>query len=166
MDFHLRGDRSRKHNYRDAHSTKSLWRCTSEGSLVVAALCASFSGIGASDPITVLLAPKPSGGSISPLELHAAFLFALIARTTPANDVITGRLLEGGPQIMAARLGNVLCWLGCIIDAVVVLSVVAVVVADNTYTPEQRPYAIGLAVVLGAIPMGIGRALRYILAGT
>jgi hypothetical protein len=54
MDFHLRGDRSRKHNYRDAHSTKSLWRCTSEGSLVVAALCASFSGIGASDPITAL----------------------------------------------------------------------------------------------------------------
>ena len=48
----------------------------------------------------------------------------------------------------------------------VVLSVVAVVVADNTYTPEQRPYAIGLAVVLGAIPLGIGRALRYILAGT
>jgi hypothetical protein len=67
---------------------------------------------------------------------------------------------------MAARLGNVLCWLGCIIDAVVVLSVVAVVVADNSYTPEQRPYAIGLAVVLGAIPLGIGRALRYILAGT
>jgi len=66
---------------------------------------------------------------------------------------------------MAARLGNVLCWLGCVIDAVVVLSVVAVVVADNI-TPEQRPYAIGLAVVLGAIPMGIGRTLRYILAGT
>ena len=67
---------------------------------------------------------------------------------------------------MAARLGNFLCWLGCIIDAVVVLSVVAVVVADNTYPPEQRPYAIGLAVVLGAIPLGIGRALRYLLAGT
>jgi hypothetical protein len=49
---------------------------------------------------------------------------------------------------------------------VVVLSVVAVVVADNTYTSEQRPYAIGLAVVLGAIPMGLGRTLRYILAGT
>jgi hypothetical protein len=67
---------------------------------------------------------------------------------------------------MVARLRNVLCWLGCIIDAVVVLSVVAVVVADNIYTPGQRPYTIGLAVVLGAIPMGIGRALRYILAGT
>ena len=26
------------------------------------------------------IAPKPSGGSISPLEAHAAFLFALIAR--------------------------------------------------------------------------------------
>ena len=67
---------------------------------------------------------------------------------------------------MAARLGNVLCWLGCIIDAVVVLSVVALVVADNTYTPEHRAYAIMLAVVLGAIPLGIDRALRYILAGT
>jgi membrane-associated PAP2 superfamily phosphatase len=67
---------------------------------------------------------------------------------------------------MAARLGNVLCWLGGIIDAVVVLSVVALVVADNTYTPEHRAYAIMLAVVLGAIPLGIGRALRYILAGT
>jgi hypothetical protein len=128
----------------------------------------AYHGIGASDPITALLAPKPSGGSISPLELHAAFLFALIARTTPANDYPcrNGATAERGPQIMAARLGNVLCWLGCIIDAVVVLSVVAVVVADNTYTPEQRPYAIGLAVVVGAIPMGIGRALRYILAGT
>ena len=30
----------------------------------------------------------------------------------------------------------------------------------------RRPYAIGLAVVLGAMPLGIGRALRYILAGT
>ena len=40
------------------------------------------------------------------------------------------------------------------------------VVADNTYTPEHRAYAIMLAVVLGAIPLGIGRALRYILAGT
>ena len=43
---------------------------------------------------------------------------------------------------------------------------VALVVADNTYTPEHRAYAIMLAVVLGAIPLGIGRALRYILAGT
>jgi hypothetical protein len=39
---------------------------------------------------------------------------------------------------MAARLGNVLRWLGCVIDAVVVLSVVAVVVADNTYTRRKR----------------------------
>ena len=28
------------------------------------------------------IAPKPSGGSISPLEAHAAFLFALIANSS------------------------------------------------------------------------------------
>jgi hypothetical protein len=90
---------------------------------------------------------------------------------SPRRPETTQHLLYrlGADVAPASRAGEQrfeFCWLGCVIDAVVVLSVVAVVVADNTYTPEQRPNAIGLAVVLGAIPLGIGRALRYILAGT
>ena len=80
--------------------------------------------------------------------------------------LLTTSVLQAKAEPPDEQALHLLNWLGCLIDAVVVLSVVAVVVADNTYTPEQRPYAIGLAVVLGAIPLGIGRALRYILAGT
>ena len=80
--------------------------------------------------------------------------------------LLTTSVLQAKAEPPDEQALHLLNWLGCIIDAVVVLSVVAVVVADNTYTPEHRAYAIGLAVVLGAIPLGIDRALRYILAGT
>jgi hypothetical protein len=65
---------------------------------------------------------------------------------------------------MAARLGRVLYWLGCIIGAVVVLVVVAVAFI-NPGLAEDRGIIVGLGIVLGAISWGIGRALRYILAG-
>ena len=52
------------------------------------------------------IAPKPSGGSISPLEAHAAFLFVLIARQPDLTlDEIVVAMRKRGSPAAAARCG-------------------------------------------------------------
>ena len=53
------------------------------------------------------IAPKPSGGSISPLEAHAAFLFTLIARQPDLTlDEIVAASRGGPCPILSARVAG------------------------------------------------------------
>jgi hypothetical protein len=64
---------------------------------------------------------------------------------------------------MAARIGNVLYWLGCIVAALILIADVAI------YFGEGRAHSDGVVFVVfliaAIISWGIGRAARYILAG-
>jgi hypothetical protein len=61
---------------------------------------------------------------------------------------------------MAARLGYVLYWLGCLVSIVVFVALM-LMVSGRPRWPDEYAF---LAVVTVA-PWVVGRALRYILAG-
>lgn len=71
---------------------------------------------------------------------------------------------------MAARLGNVLYWLGCGIAGICALFVVGVPLGRLVFSEQMHlAEALGISAisaVLGAVCWLAGRALRYILAGT
>jgi uncharacterized membrane protein len=65
---------------------------------------------------------------------------------------------------MLARLGNVLYWLSCIV-AGLIIAVYAYVTYMEPYHPDQ--FGMGIFVVAIAFAVWlVGRACRYILAGT
>jgi hypothetical protein len=71
---------------------------------------------------------------------------------------------------MAARLGNVLYWLGCIVAVCWFAFTMVFFVTMMVAGAHPEPLAVSAAVsaglaVLAVIPWGIGRGLRYILAG-
>lgn len=63
---------------------------------------------------------------------------------------------------MAARLGDVLYWIGCGIAVFFVL--IFILVASNS--GPDAPFYLGVYAVLAIVSWLIGRACRYILAGT
>jgi hypothetical protein len=79
-----------------------------------------------------------------------------------------------GETIMAARLGNVLYWLGCGLAAIFALLIVMVVLNPSTssyaivvFNPgiyDDRFYMIVALAVMAVMAWLIGRACRYILA--
>jgi len=62
---------------------------------------------------------------------------------------------------MRARLGNVLYWLGTVIAVLCIGA--AFTFASNE--GREKWYAVGFFAVFAAVSWGIGRALRYVLAG-
>ncbi|HZS57602.1 MAG TPA: hypothetical protein VFA65_24590 [Bryobacteraceae bacterium] len=65
---------------------------------------------------------------------------------------------------MVARLGNVLYWLGCAAATATFAIGVGIWVTDN---PSNHPGTYFLVILLLAcVPWIIGRACRYVLAGT
>jgi hypothetical protein len=69
---------------------------------------------------------------------------------------------------MAARLGNVLYWTGCILAGlIVVLGLTIHFAVDPASAAGRSPeIVIAATLVAAAIVWLVGRALRYILAGT
>jgi hypothetical protein len=66
---------------------------------------------------------------------------------------------------MLARLGNVLYWFGCIVAAVIIAAGAAAWFGEAQYRKDGYGIVIGFAV--GALIIWlIGRAFRYVLAGT
>jgi hypothetical protein len=63
---------------------------------------------------------------------------------------------------MAARLGNVLYWSGCLVVGTLLFVVLALVAVGA----DLSIYQIGLWLWLAIASWLAGRALRYILAGT
>jgi hypothetical protein len=68
---------------------------------------------------------------------------------------------------MAARLGNVLYWVGCI-AAAFVLALFGLMWATGFLggDPETPIFYGVIAAIIAAICWGVGRACRYVLAGT
>ena len=66
---------------------------------------------------------------------------------------------------MLARLGNVLYWLGCIVAALLVIGGFALWFSEGRYRPDGYNVLIGFGVVAFVVWL-IGRACRYVLAGT
>jgi len=64
---------------------------------------------------------------------------------------------------MAARLGIILYWLGCIVAAFIVSAAIAFYVTEGS--ADDLP-AVGFLILIAAIVWAIGRACRYVLAGT
>ena len=62
---------------------------------------------------------------------------------------------------MAARLGKVLYWICC--GAALLLGVAGVYAFSNA--PADPEFFGGLFVFIAAIVYGVGRAIRYVLAG-
>jgi hypothetical protein len=70
---------------------------------------------------------------------------------------------------MAARLGNVLYWLGCVLAVIFAIGGLAAFFIAGAVRPITNGEIIALMVplfALSAISWMIGRALRYILGGT
>jgi hypothetical protein len=65
---------------------------------------------------------------------------------------------------MAARIGNVIYWLGCIIAALFVLAGVAEYIAEGSSRGGEGVLILVVFLVLGFVSWLIGRALRYILS--
>ena len=64
---------------------------------------------------------------------------------------------------MAARIGNVLYWLGCAIAVVIAVFAVAIYIVDGrTHSDGLIVFAVFLAAAI--ISWVIGRALQYILS--
>ena len=63
---------------------------------------------------------------------------------------------------MAARLGNVLYWMGCILAALILICFQILASNENPYSWGLASFGLAFAVVSWLA----GRALRYILAGT
>ena len=66
---------------------------------------------------------------------------------------------------MLARLGNLLYWFGCIVAAVIIATGAAVWFGEAQYRKDGYGIVIGSAVA-ALIVWLIGRAFRYVLAGT
>jgi hypothetical protein len=64
---------------------------------------------------------------------------------------------------MAARIGNVLYWLGCIVAALIVMGGIAVYVVEGHGRSDGIGVTIGFFVV-AFIAWLIGRALLYVLS--
>ncbi|SDJ43385.1 hypothetical protein SAMN05216338_104956 [Bradyrhizobium sp. Rc2d] len=70
---------------------------------------------------------------------------------------------------MAARLGNVLYWIGNILLVLTILVAATVAVtmirSDNPNDVNGAPYVGAGIAIAGLIPYLLGRACRYVLAG-
>jgi hypothetical protein len=69
---------------------------------------------------------------------------------------------------MAARLGYVIYWLGCLAAGILVFGpLILMFVIWPSVEPVTSDYwLIGYSICLGVVSWMIGRAARYILAGT
>jgi hypothetical protein len=65
---------------------------------------------------------------------------------------------------MAARLGHVLYWLGCIIAGLLALFAV-IIVSEGQSRTEYTWYTAAFVLVFAVAAWLIGRACRYVLAG-
>jgi hypothetical protein len=65
---------------------------------------------------------------------------------------------------MAARIGNVIYWFGCIIAAFFVLAGVAEYIAEGSSRGGEGVFILVVFLVFGFVSWLIGRALRYILS--
>ena len=63
------------------------------------------------------------------------------------------------------RLGNVLYWIGCIIAALIVGVATALYVNEGSTRSDDLP-TVGFLILIATIVWTIGRACRYVLAGT
>jgi hypothetical protein len=69
---------------------------------------------------------------------------------------------------LAARLGNVLYWTGCILAGLIGVAGLPLMLtaAPNSPAAENPVLGIGVTLAVAVIVWLAGRAMRYILAGT
>ncbi len=65
---------------------------------------------------------------------------------------------------MAARIGNVIYWLGCIIAGLIALAGVCVYAMEGYYRNDGIPVTAAFFIA-AVVPWLVGRAGKYILAG-
>jgi len=65
---------------------------------------------------------------------------------------------------MAARLGDVIYWLGCIVAALLLVVAAAEWLGEGQYRSDGLTVCLAIG-VSAVIPWLVGRAFRYVLAG-
>src|SRR5215467_592809 len=127
-------------NLAKAHLRLAAQADLSERFEVVDGLCRELGGIGAKSKRVPYEPPWPRSRLAMPSEQNSS-------------------------EKRTAKLGNVLCWFGCIIAALIVGVAIALYVNEGSARSDDLP-KVGFLILMAAIVWAIGHACRFVLAKT
>ena len=127
-------------NLAKAHLRLAAQADLSERFEVVDGLCRELGGIGAKSKRVPYEPPRPRSRLAMPSEQNSS-------------------------EKRTAKLGNVLCWFGCIIAALIVGVAIALYVNEGSARSDDLT-KVGFLILMAAIVWAIGHACRFVLAKT